>query len=1332
MAGLPLPRWLNRGARHLAAGLLALGLALGLALVPAQAADPAATGSPPRALRVAGDYNYPPFLFIDPSGQPAGYVLDYWRLWSKKTGIPVDLQPLEWAEAQRRIQHGEADVIDLIFRTPQREPLYDFTAPYADVPVAIYRHRSIAGVRDVKALRGFQIGVMAGDACIDMLRLEGIGNLREYRNYAELIAGALAEDVKLFCLDEHPANYYLYRQSAQQTFIKAFDLYTGHFRRAVRKGDRATLDRVQRGMAAISAEEDAALREKWMPTPAADYAAYARYFGIGTAVTAVLALMLVIWGAVLRTAVKRQTRELKDSEERFRVLFEDTQQALTLIEDGRFVAANRASLAMLRMDRLEQLLGRSPVDISPPFQPDGQDSAAKARAVIEAASARGSLQFEWTHLRNDGEEFIAQVLLTAMRQGDKLLLHVVWTDITAQKQAERELAEYRQDLEHKVAARTADLAELAAALRAASGEQQAILESASSGIVLLKDRVAVRCNRRMHDILGWPEGGLVGQSTRLWYVDEAAYQVAGGEAYAQVWRGETHRREQIMRRRDGSEVWTRMTGHAVDPGDRSKGSVWVIDDITAERAALEELRRAQAQAEQAARAKADFLANMSHEIRTPMNAIMGMTHLVLNTETTPRQRDYLEKIQRSSQHLLGIINDILDYSKIDSGKMTLERTEFDLEKVLQDTAALLGERASAKNLELILEVAPTVPPRLLGDPLRIGQVLINFGNNAVKFTERGEIAIRVSLTERRDGDLLLRFEVSDTGIGLSEAQSGQLFQSFHQADTSTTRKYGGTGLGLAICKRLAELMGGEVGVCSSPGQGATFWFTARLQAASTAPRPLLPSPDLRGLPVLVVDDNGHARSAIEAMLRAMSFQVGSADSGAAALTELARAAAEGQPHRIVFLDWRMPDMDGLATARALRQLDVQPPPHLILIAPQGRDETPAAALELGIEQILCKPLTPSTLFDACVSALGQTVPGADAELPGALPAGPRPGVAAGALAGSGARVLLVEDNALNQEVASRLLEELGLAHAIAADGQAALDKLAAEPFDLVLMDMQMPVMDGLTATRRIREQAAFRDLPVLAMTANVLDSDRDRCLDAGMNDHIAKPIDPDDLAAKLARWLGLDPRLALPARDDRHDALADLPGLDTRAGLGHALGKPALYQSLLAQFVRDEAAFSQRLGAALDAGDWALAERQAHTLKGAARQIGARDLPDLAEALERAVHDRADEARLNALRSELGPRLAELIGVLESRLTPDAPARLDLDPDQVSGICRQLARQLESGDFACGRLVRDNTPLLQAALGDHFAWIDSAIAELNYDAALDWLKEAAAERGITL
>jgi two-component system sensor histidine kinase/response regulator len=474
----------------------------------------------------------------------------------------------------------------------------------------------------------------------------------------------------------------------------------------------------------------------------------------------------------------------------------------------------------------------------------------------------------------------------------------------------------------------------------------------------------------------------------------------------------------------------------------------------------------------------------------------------------------------------------------------------------------------------------TLPVTLRGDPLRLGQILINYASNAVKFTEQGEIVVRVRHTPLPDaGAVLLRFEVEDTGIGMSEAQRQRLFQSFHQADTSTTRKHGGTGLGLAISKRLAELMGGEAGVTSAPGQGSLFWFTARVGLSTRASAPLLlPSPDLRGRRVLVVDDSASAREILATMLGQMSFVVTQAEHGEQAVA-LARAAdAAGQPFAVALLDWQMPGIDGVATARALATLPQPPKP--VIVTAHGRDALFRDAQRAGLDLVLVKPVNPSLLFDTVVRALSV-----DAIGPQDSVAAPTAGHATWAPL-RGARILLVDDNDLNRQVGIELLQAVGIDVLVAEDGQMALDQLAVHEVDLVLMDMQMPVMDGLDATRAIRREPRWAGLPVLAMTANAMASDRQRCLDAGMNGHIAKPIDPDELFGQILRWLpsrtapvqtkGLEPDAAASATPATpatppglalDDPLRQIPGLDVDDGLRRVLRRRPLYEALLRRFI---------------------------------------------------------------------------------------------------------------------------------------------------------------------
>ena len=959
--------------------------------------------------------------------------------------------------------------------------------------------------------------------------------------------------------------------------------------------------------------------------------------------------------------------------------------------------------------------------------------------MIRTTFETGSNQFEWEHLRADGEQFTARVLTTAIRQGGKDLLHVVWTDITAQKQAEAELAEYRHDLERKVAERTAEVIAATESLRIAHEEQQAVFDAASVGIVLTRDRVIVHCNRTMERMLGREAGELTGQLTRIWYRSDAEYAAAGERIYADVSRQGLHSEEVELTRKDGSTFWARLTVRAFDRDRPEQGVAGTIEDITAERAAIAEMARARELAEDAARTKSDFLANMSHEIRTPMNAVIGMTHLVLKTGLTPRQREYVRKIQSSSQMLLGILNDILDFSKIDAGKLVVERIDFELDRVLDNVAAMVAERTAGKGLELIIDVAADVPNNLIGDPLRIGQILTNYANNAVKFTEHGEIVIRVEVEGREGDDLRLRFVVRDTGIGIEAAQRERLFRSFEQADTSITRKYGGTGLGLVISKRLAELMGGEVGVDSVPGDGSTFWFTVALGTGRDAGERFLPRADLRGRRVLVVDDNEHAREIIGDQLRAMTFVVATAASGDDALAELLRAEAAREPHEIVFLDWHMPGMDGIETAAEIRRLGLRSSPHLLMVTAYGRDDLVASASRVGIEDILTKPVTPSQLFDAAMRVLGAD------ESARHRPRADESGVSRDVSMLAGARALLVEDNDLNQEVATEFLHEVGLEVDVAPDGAVALEKLKTNTYDIVLMDMQMPVMDGLTAAREIRKLPGLRDLPIVAMTANVMAADRERCIDAGMNDHIAKPIDPATLVAKLVQWVR--PRverlpvatIAAAGRDAARQpvsahVLDGIPGLDVKLGLHLVMDRDALYLSIMEKFVEGQADAPARIGAAIAAADWPTAEREAHTLKGVSAQIGAGDLRGMAEQLERAIRGREPVARLDELRAGVAAALGSLIGAIAERLPKAAPvvAASSVDPAALRELCVRLAGLLRDDDFASGKLLGDNAAMLRAAFGDRYREISEAVRQYDFAIALDRLERAAESLGIAV
>ena len=903
--------------------------------------------------------------------------------------------------------------------------------------------------------------------------------------------------------------------------------------------------------------------------------------------------------------------ELHASEERYRTLVENAPEAIVVldIDQGRFIEANQNAVDLFETS-IGRLLQSHPADLSPPHQPDGRTSTEAASSYIEGALQGECMVFDWMHRTSTGRDFPCEVRLVALPSRGRHVLRASITDISWRKEIEADLR--KQIEERKRAERR---------LRRNVERTRRILDTARDAFIAMdgEGRI-VDWNPQAEEIFGWTREEAIGRLLEETVVPQELRNDHGNGLQRFLATGEgvvlDRRIELPAIRRDGSRFPVELTITAIADGESYLFASF-LHDITKRKQDEEELKQARDAAEAANQAKSDFLANMSHEIRTPMNGVIGMTELVLDTNLTSTQRDYLNTVIESSESLLTIINEVLDFSKIEAGKLELDLAPFNLREELGDALKPLGVRASAKGIELAWQTTPDVPHGLLGDAARLRQVLNNLVGNAIKFTIEGEVVVTVDVTEGNSEHALLHFAVQDTGIGIPLDRQESIFNAFEQGDNSTTRRFGGTGLGLAIASRVVTCMQGRIWVESTPGSGSTFHFTAPFQIADVQDEatPLsIPS----GLPVLVVDDNATNRTILSETLASWGMDVTSAGGGAEALELLDQRLEAARNPPIIITDIHMPDMDGYEFVECLRAANRGHDAVVIVLTSGTRTGDALRSDRLGVAATLIKPVKQSELRAALARAIVGDRPAAarregDAsDLPRLPPL----------------KILVAEDGHVNQDIAVGLLSRWGHSVDVADDGRAAVETWSKNSYDLILMDVQMPVMDGLEATRQIRERerATGNRVPIIAMTARAMPGDEELCLAAGMDGYLSKPVRRHQLYEAIAPHFSTTRDPHPPASTDSQTPDTESPMADSQQSLDGVVnwdaarrtvaGDEELLQHIIDETLKELPDLMQGLQAAVRDSDVSAVARLAHTIKGSGRNFGSDRLKTLARNIE--------------------------------------------------------------------------------------------------------------------
>lgn len=1199
-----------------------------------------------QSIRIGVDPNWPPVEYINVKGIYIGIASDYVHDIEKQLSVNMVYDPmLKWSEVIDKIKVGEIDVLPAVSKTSEREKYLNFTKPYLKFPYVIFTRNDAQLITGIDELTDKTIVVERNYANHEILKIN-------HPNIKLLLVDDTEQALRSISLNKADAyignlavtSHIILQTGMTNIKVAAPTPYSNDIAFAVRKGMPELVDILQKSLDSISIEQSNAFKKKWFSIQYqynVDRSIIWKMFSISFFILLAITLWLLY--------VQKQKKALRISDERFRLVMNATQEG---IWDW-----NLKSNKVYYSPGFYSMLGYTAANISKNtglwmdmLHPDDYEKISKRLdTILKNGEKRYSLEFRIKHKNGKYRNALAIGSLVFDSMGEAVRSLGSMTDITEKKLIEEQLKTNEQQL-------------------------KSIIDSIPLAISISNDDGTIVFANQQTQIEIGSNQTVVGLNMNQFYEQPEDREIVL-KSYKEKGRIES------MPMRYKTLAGTITEGIiSIMPiyFDGELKNLGVLVNLS-ERIQMErELIAAKVQADIANKTKSSFLANMSHEIRTPMNAIIGLGNLALKTELTEQQVDYLDKIVSSSHLLLSVINDILDFSKIEAGKLDIEQVEFDLENVIDNIASLIMLKAEEKNLEIIFIVQPDVPLHLLGAPLRLGQILINLTQNAIKFTDKGEIVIRIKQIEKTGNSTTLEFSVSDTGTGIDKIKIEHLFDAFSQADETYSRRFEGTGLGLAICKQLVELMGGTISVKSEVDIGSTFTFQLKFDLVDT---PKIHTGDitLKDKKALVVDDNLTARDALADMLTAFSFDVKSVSSGQEAFDLIRNNTEKGnQQFEILLIDSKMPGIDGIQTSHKINnEIDQPHIPTIIMATSSARDEILKQGEKIDLDGVLIKPVNASMLFNAIVDVLQGTVLSHKNSFIG-LPNRRLTG-----------EILLVEDNFINQQVAQEILENMGLFVQVVSNGKDALSALEEHTFDLVLTDIQMPEMDGFELTHEIRSHETLHSIPIIAMTAHAMVKDRNKCLNAGMNDHIPKPIDSDKLLNTLSYWLNHH-KIITPPESSTNKKLFKpniLTEIDVNWGLKQVGGNKQLFYKLLREFINDYENTEEIIYEAIKDNDVELIQRIIHTIQGISGSIGARVLFDATLSIKNELNNNniPDRDSWNTFNDVFNKTITSIKQWLESENSRIVKTDKIISIDKK--VLKRINKLLQEGNPEAGHLL---------------------------------------------